>query len=89
METNDRRRAAKASSDISHMAVSIFEKVRSIKHHNPAIARSIDRYEAEIRERLESIRRLIGKLDRRDRDLVTVLVINGLHRTAEEVLVEP
>jgi len=88
MEATDRRRAVRAASDISQMAISIFEKVRSIKRHNPAIARTIDRLEAEIRDRLETIRKLIGKLDRRDRDLVTILVINGLHRTADEVLVD-
>lgn len=74
--------------DISRMAVSIFEKVKDIKKHNPDVARTIDRLEAEIRERLVEIHKQIGRLDRRDRDLVTVLVINGLHRTADEVLVD-
>jgi len=70
------------------MAVSIFERVREIKRGNPAIARSIDRLETEIRQRLEEIRKQISRLDKKDRDLVTILVINGLHRTADEVLIE-
>jgi hypothetical protein len=74
--------------DISYLAVSLFDKVRTIKNSNPAVARAIDRLEREIRERLESIRGQIAKLNKHDRELVTVLVINGLHRTADEILIE-
>jgi ribosomal protein L18E len=74
--------------DITQMAVSIFEKVKEIKKRNPAVARTIDQLEAEIRERLVEIQKQIGKLERRDRDLVKILVINGLHRTADEVLID-
>ncbi|HEU4339740.1 MAG TPA: hypothetical protein VFS19_06700 [Planctomycetota bacterium] len=81
-------RAKVKEADISHLAVSLFDKVRIIKGDHPGIARQIDRLEREVRERLESIRDQIAKLNRQDRELVTVLVINGLHRTADEVLIE-
>ena len=81
-------RAKVSEADISYLAVSLFDKVKAIKSTNPAVARQIDRLEAEIRERLDSIREQIAKLNRHDRELVTVLVINGLHRTADEVLIE-
>ena len=74
--------------DISYLAVSLFDKVRTIKSNHPGVARQIDRLEREVRERLESIREQIVKLNRQERELVTVLVINGLHRTADEVLIE-
>jgi hypothetical protein len=74
--------------DISYLAVSLFDKVRTIKGNHPGVARQIDRLEREVRERLESIREQIAKLNRQERELVTVLVINGLHRTADEVLIE-
>jgi hypothetical protein len=74
--------------DVADMAASIFEKVRQIKAARPEVARRIDRLEREIRERLVEIRREIDRLDRRDRDLVTIMVIKGLERTAEEVLVD-
>jgi CHASE3 domain sensor protein len=74
--------------DISYLAVSLFDKVRAIKSDHPGVAKRIDALESEIRERLESIRELIAKLNKHDRELVTVLVINGLHRTADEVLIE-
>ena len=74
--------------DISYLAVSLFDKVRDIKSDHPAVAKRIDALESEIRERLESIRAQIAKLSKQDRELVTVLVINGLHRTADEVLIE-
>jgi hypothetical protein len=82
------RRAKVNEADISYLAVSLFDKVKTIKGRHPAIARQIDRLEREVRERLESIRQQIAKLDRQERELVTVLVINGLHRTADEVLIE-
>jgi hypothetical protein len=81
-------RAKVSEADISYLAVSLFDKVKAIKSTHPGVARQIDRLEAEIRERLDSIREQIAKLNRHDRELVTVLVINGLHRTADEVLIE-
>jgi hypothetical protein len=81
-------RAKAKQADISYLAVSLFDKVRAIKGKHPGVARQIDRLESEIRERLDAIRGQIAKLDRHDRELVTVLVINGLHRTADEVLIE-
>ena len=81
-------RARAKEADISHLAVSLFDKVRAIKANHQGVAKQIDRLEREIRERLESIRGQISKLNRQDRELVTVLVINGLHRTADEVLIE-
>ena len=81
-------RAKVNEADISYLAVSLFDKVKAIKSSNPAVAKQIDRLESEIRERLDSIREQIAKLNRQDRELVTVLVINGLHRTADEVLIE-
>ena len=82
------RGTRKQGTDISDMALSIFDKVREIKRGNPSIARNIDKYERDIRQSLESIHKQIGKLDQHDRDLVTILVINGLHRTADEVLID-
>ena len=86
--TTETRREARASEDITQMAVSLFDRVREIKRTHPAIARAIDKLETEIRDRLALIQRQIAKLERPDQDLVTVLVINGLHRTADEVLIE-
>ncbi len=83
------RRVSSSNEDVSIMALSIFDKVREIKKKYTAQSRHIDRFEREIRERLESIRTQVNKIaDKRDRDLVTILVINGLHRTADEVLID-
>lgn len=77
-----------ARDEIASMAASIFDQVREVKSSNPAVARRIDRIEREIRDRIRSIRTEIGRLDVRDRDLVTIMVINGLQRTAEEELID-
>ncbi|MCE9584715.1 MAG: hypothetical protein K8T20_19670 [Planctomycetes bacterium] len=74
--------------DLSAQAVSVFDKVKRIKSDNPELSRKIDRLEAEIRKKLVEIRGLVAKLDTKDRDLVTVLIVNGVHRTADEVLID-
>lgn len=81
-------REVQTAEDISQIAKSIFDRVRDIKKRHPSVSREIDRLEIEIRQRLNEIRRQIEKLDLPDRDLVTVMVIHGLERSAEEVLVE-
>ena len=82
-----KKRRLTGDTEITQMAVSIFEKVREIKRSNRNVARRIDRLELEIRHRLEKIRNEINRLDKHDQDLVTILVINGVHRSTEEVLV--
>ena len=82
-----KKRGLTGDTEITQMAVSIFEKVREIKRSNRNVARRIDRLELEIRNRLEKIRNEINRLDKHDQDLVTILVINGVHRSTEEVLV--
>ena len=84
--TAQKRRAG--DTEIGSLAISIFTKVRDIKKTHPDVSRKIDRLEKEIRDRLVQIKGEISKLDRHDRDLVTILVINGLHRSADEVLVD-
>jgi len=74
--------------DVSQIAISIFDKVREIKKANPEVSKAIDKLEAEIRERLVAIKKNIDKFNKKEKDLVTILVINGLHRTADEILID-
>ena len=84
-----KRGAPRGQEDVSLLAMSIFDKVREIKRKNPTVSRNIDKLEREIRDRLESVRTQIARVsEQHDRDLVTILVINGLHRTADEVLID-
>lgn len=73
--------------EVSVIAKSLFEKVREVKKTTPEISRKIDICEKEIREKLVAIRTEIDKLEKHDKDLVTIFVINGFYRTAEEVLI--
>ncbi|OHB77518.1 MAG: hypothetical protein A2Z34_06160 [Planctomycetes bacterium RBG_16_59_8] len=73
--------------DVSLIAHALFDKVKSIKRAHPEISRKIDANEKHIRECLVTIRNEINKMEKRDKDLVTILVINGIHRTTEEVLI--
>jgi hypothetical protein len=85
MATSPKSRPAK---DLSAAAVSVFERVKRIKAESPEVSRKIDRLEADIRKRLVEIKELVAKLDPADRDFVTVLIVNGVHRTADETLLD-
>lgn len=84
---NGSKKPAIAEDEVSVIAKSLFDKVREIKKTTPEISRKIDVYEKEIREKLAGIRTEIDKLEKHDKDLVTIFVINGFYRTAEEVLI--
>jgi hypothetical protein len=79
---------SRPSHDLSAAAATVFDKVKRIKADNPELSRKIDRLEAEIRKKLVEIKELVAKLDTKDKDLVTVLIVNGVHRTADEVLID-
>ncbi|MFN7182158.1 MAG: hypothetical protein ACK4NF_05725 [Planctomycetota bacterium] len=68
--------------------LSIFDKVKMIKQANPDVSKKIDLLEKEIREKMYEIKNYIKQLNKEDQDLVTVLVIQGIHRTADEVFID-
>jgi hypothetical protein len=82
------RRAKSSGNELSRMAISLFEKVRQIKKSYPHVSRNIDNHEKRIRGHIEAIKTEIAKLNKEDRNLVTIMVINGIQRTAEEVLID-
>lgn len=74
--------------DITEVAKAFFERVREIKREHPEVARGIDGREKSIRECLTEIRRHIESLpEKHEQDLVAFLVIQGISKMAEEVLV--
>ncbi len=89
MATREQRKskAEPDGGDIAEMAKAIFERVRLIKKSHPEVARRIDEQEKGIRDRLAEIKKQIALLDRHEQDLVTLLVIQGLNKAAEEELV--
>lgn len=88
MSTTPPRPRPQPGNDLTELAVSVFDKVKRIKSENPELSRRIDRLEGDIRKKMVEIKSLVEKFDKKDRDLVTVLIINGFHRTADEVLID-
>jgi predicted transcriptional regulator len=70
------------------MVTKLFDRVRIIKHHHPDLSRRIDALETEIRDRLMSIKDTIDEFPPVERELITVLVINGVHRMCDEILID-
>lgn len=75
--------------DIADMARAIFDRVRDIKEAHPEVARRIDEQERIIRAAMQEIRRQIGLLDRSERDLVSLLVAQGIQKSVEDVFSAP
>ncbi|MCB9895303.1 MAG: hypothetical protein H6839_12700 [Planctomycetes bacterium] len=70
------------------MVTKLFDRVRIIKHHHPELSRKIDGHEATIRDRLMNIKDAIDEFPPMERELITVLVINGIHKMCDEILIE-
>ncbi len=70
------------------MVTRIFDRVRQIKRAHPELSRRVDSMEAEIRDRLMAIKDTIDEFPRMERELITVLVINGVHKMCDEILID-
>ena len=70
------------------LVTAMFDRVRLIKRKHPDISRRIDGLENEIREKLMSIKDSIDEFPSMEKELVTVLVINGIHKMCDEILID-
>lgn len=70
------------------MVTELFDRVRLIKRHHPDLSRKIDGLETEIRDRLMKIKDTVDEFPHLERELITVLVINGIHRMCDEILID-
>ena len=70
------------------LVTAMFDSVRLIKRKHPDISRRIDALEGEIREKLMAIKDAIDEFPNMEKELVTVLVINGVHKMCDEILID-
>lgn len=70
------------------LVTAMFDRVRLIKRKHPDISKRIDGLENEIREKLMSIKDAIDEFPNMEKELVTVLVINGVHKMCDEILID-
>lgn len=70
------------------MVTRIFDRVRQIKMRHPEQSRRIDALESEIRDMLMRIKDSVDEFPKNDRGLITVLVINGVHKMCDEILID-
>ncbi len=66
----------------------VFDRVRQIKLRHPELSRRVDSFESDIRDRLMSIKDAIDEFPRTEKELITVLVINGVHKMCDEILID-
>lgn len=66
----------------------VFDRVRQIKMRHPELSRRVDGLESEIRDKLMSIKDTIDEFPKVEKELITVLVINGVHKMCDEILID-
>lgn len=66
----------------------VFDRVRTIKMKHPELSRRVDGLEADIRDKLMSIKDAIDEFPKVEKELITVLVINGVHKMCDEILID-
>lgn len=90
---NDAVLAAKAKTAKIGVDTQIINRIvlraHDLKSAHPQIAAEIDLNEWEIRKCMETIRTAVDQLPEENRELVTVLVINGIHRMCDDILIAP
>ncbi|MCA8918332.1 MAG: hypothetical protein KDB32_04585 [Planctomycetes bacterium] len=89
MSTKSKKDKAKQPSvPTPGMVTQLFDRVRLIKRNHPDESRKIDALETEIRDRLMKIKDTVDEFPHLERELITVLVINGVHRMCDEILID-
>ncbi len=88
MAQGKKQQSEKAAEPTPGMVTRIFDRVRQIKRAHPELSRQIDVTESEIRDRLMSIKDTIDEFPTMERELITVLVINGIHKMCDEILID-
>ena len=77
-------------SDAKHDLVQdMLDRVIEIKSEHPELSASVDGLEEELRDLMEKIRGELDTLDaERDRKLMTVYLINIVHKGVDEILAD-
>lgn len=71
------------------LAEDMLTRVGEIKRQYPVLSGDVDRIEDDLRTLMEEIRGELGTLDEeRDRKLMTVFLINMIHRAADQILAD-
>lgn len=70
------------------MVTRLFDRVRQIKRAHPELSQRVDIKEAEVRNCLMVIKDAIDEFPTMERELITALVINGIHKMCDEILID-
>ena len=70
-----------------NLAKILFEKIKTIKQEYPVPSQTVDDLEEEIRESMNRLKEQLSRIENdEERKLMTILVINGIHRSVEGIL---
>ncbi len=67
------------------IVMSFQHELKSIKDNQPELAAKVDAFGQEVRELMQRLRASVDEFPETERELVGILVINGIHTMVEEV----
>ncbi|MBI4613430.1 MAG: hypothetical protein HY720_07435 [Planctomycetes bacterium] len=81
------KKKGRASVRPPSLAQVLYSKIESIKKDHPIVSRRIDELEEEIRRAMSDIKEEVGNLkSEEEQKLMTILLINEIHRSVEGIL---
>jgi adenylate kinase len=69
----------------ARIVLSRTKEIQEVRENHPELSERIDVFEAQMRERLGWIHEQIRAMPAEDQELVSTLVIHGIHRMTDEV----
>lgn len=82
-----KKKRGQASDSPPSLAQVLYSKIENIKKDHPVVSRRIDELEEEIRRAMNDIKEEVGKLEsEEEQKLMTILLINEIHRSVEGIL---
>ena len=70
-----------------NLARVLFEKIKTIKQEYPVVSQRIDDLEDEIRASMNDLHAEVSRIESdEERKLMTILIINEIHRSVEGIL---
>ncbi len=70
------------------IALSLLNNIIEIQKRNPEVSKRVDKLQKDLTAKMEELRAELLGLDERDRELMTVTIINFVHEKADEIFLD-
>lgn len=72
----------------ARIALSLLNNIIEIQKKNPDLSKRVDKLQKDLAAKMEEMRAELTSLDERERELMTVSIINFVHEKADEIFLD-